>query len=494
MNVITDPRMTKARSVLIQDHPFYGTLAMRLTLVADPKCPRMATDGEKLFYNPAFLDTLTDPHLRFIYAHEVSHCTLGHHARRGNRDPLRWNKATDYVINRMLTDAGFDRPDWVLFDHRFDGFNSDQVYRILEEEEKKQKQDQPEPQSGAGQQQPQPSGSDQSDDGQPEDSESGKDDGDADDQDQDGSGPAEDGSDDAEPSESGGNESSDDSGEQSEGGDAGDGSDPSTGGSAGGTGAGGVGEQPATTDGPVYHGDYPGSCGEVLDAAPQHEEAALNESAEEWATFTRQAVNIARRIGEGKVPGYLEEVINDLERGRTDWRDALRRFVDPSSTKDYSWTKPNLRYAASGFITPGLVTDGVSHVAMLIDTSGSVSQDWLNKFGSEVQTALDNGAIDKITLVFCDTRVNRTAEYNHGDVIDFTVAGRGGTEFAPAIQWVKENAPDVVAAIYFTDMGCSDFGEEPPFPMMWAAYGDPRVLSYYIPRVPFGEVIELADY
>lgn len=460
------PRMIRARSVLIMDHPFYGSLVMRLLLVSDARCPTLATDGTHLYYNPAYVDTLTDAQLLFMLAHEVLHCALGHVARRGTRDHLRYNMATDYAINIIVTDAevGSRHPDW-LYDTRFRGFDADQIYRILEEEEKKKSPDADDAEPDH------PNNADEGDQQKPADEK--------------GDAVTENDGDQKQGVEDGVDEPANPAG-------GGDSSDPTPSTGQSGTG-GGVGENGAASDGPEYHGGYPGGCGEVLDAAPAHDKAALDEAAEEWATHTRQAVNIARKIGEGKLPGDLEQVIDDLERTRTDWRDALQRFVDPSSSRDYTWSKPNMRHAPFGYITPGFITDGVSHIAMLIDTSGSIDQVWLRRFGSEIQTALDTGIIDKLTLVFGDTDVRRTAEYNKGDIIDFTCAGRGGTEFVPLIEWVSDNAPDVAAAIYFTDLDCSDFGEPPPFPMLWAAYGDPRSLKSLIPRVPFGEVVELTD-
>ena len=471
MSVI-DRRITRARSSLIMDHPFYGSLAMRLDVMESAAFPTMATDGFRLWYNKGWLDTIDEDVLMFVVIHEILHCVLGHHIRRGGRDHKRWNIACDYVVNLILLHAGYKVPDWVYLDERFDGLNAEQVYRVLEDEEAKAKP--PEPQQGP---EPQTSSSDDAGDEQEEQQQDEANGGDdpADGDDGDGGQPGDDGEADGDPMQDGLGE--------------GDAATPDAG--NGGTASGGspsaVGE-----DVPVSHGDF-GGCGEILDAAPSHDEAALAEAAAEWEVATRQAVNVAKRQEEGKLPGFLKEIVDQLNDPRTDWREVVRRFVDPSSTKDFSWSMPSRRHLPFKHYTPGMVTDGVSHVAMMIDTSGSIDTELLKVFGGEVQAALDDGAIDKITLVFCDTRVNRTAEYSKGDIVDFTCQGRGGTEFFPAIKWVEENAQDVVCAIYFTDLDCSDYGEEPPFPMLWAAYGSPWFLKDAMKRVPFGEIIEVAN-
>jgi predicted metal-dependent peptidase len=483
-----DVRMSRARSALIMQHAFFGSLAMRLRVVARNDIETMATDGTHLFYSPAFLDRINDATTKFIVAHEVEHCALGHHVRRNGRDPKRWNIACDHVVNLHLKKAGFIvAPIWYC-DARFEGFNAEQVYRILEiEEQQKQQQSQPPDEQQPSEDAPaDQSGGDGDDEGEQSPDEgdagdgkgNGETDNDGDEEGDAGDGDAE--KDDGDRAESGKQNAGSDDGDDDKNGDGHDASQV------------GDGEQQSQNNFPSAHGD-PGGCGEVLDAAPPHDKAAIAEAADEWEVFTRQAVNIARRQGEGKLPGFLEELVRDLDTPRTDWRDVLRRFVDPSATKDYSWTHPSKRLMSMGFYAPGLISDGINHVALAIDTSASIDHEWLRRFGGEAQAALDDGAIDKVTIVFADQRVTHTAEYVRGDQIDFTVSGRGGTEFAPTFAWLNENAPDVTAAIYFTDLDCSVYGEQPAYPVLWAAYGDPRMLKHYIPRVPFGEVIELAE-
>jgi len=266
---------------------------------------------------------------------------------------------------------------------------------------------------------------------------------------------------------------------------------------------GGVGDQsqPGSEPGegqekfaPSY-GD-PGGTGEVLDAAPPYDQAAKDQIADEWQVFTRQAASVARRQGAGTLPGFIEEILAELTHPRVDWRHTLRRFVDPNaSTQDFSTSFPNRRMMAMGYFVPGLISDGINHIGIVIDTSGSIDYEWLKLFGGGVQDMLDEGAVDKITLIFADTSVRQSVEYSKGDIIDFNVKGRGGTEFAPTFNWLNENAPDIAAAIYFTDLDCSNFGPEPTYPVLWACHdSDPRVLKARMERVPFGECLELIEY
>lgn len=135
-------RIQKARTTLLLDHPFFGTLLFRLGAKSSRMVETMATDGISLFYNPEFVETLNAAELAGVLAHEVMHPALQHHTRRGDRNHARWNMACDYAINPMLLDAGLMLPKDVLIDDRFRGMSAERIYNLIEEE--KNQEDSPE--------------------------------------------------------------------------------------------------------------------------------------------------------------------------------------------------------------------------------------------------------------------------------------------------------------------------------------------------------------
>jgi predicted metal-dependent peptidase len=128
-------RIQKARTTLLLDHPFFGSLLYRLKDRESRAVKTMATDGVSLLWNPEFVETLTAATLAGTLAHEVMHPALHHHLRRSGRDPKRWNVACDYAINPFLVDAGLKLPEGVLFENRFRGMSAEQIYNLLESEE-----------------------------------------------------------------------------------------------------------------------------------------------------------------------------------------------------------------------------------------------------------------------------------------------------------------------------------------------------------------------
>jgi predicted metal-dependent peptidase len=126
------------QDLLEQHHPFFGTLLFRLGARARSSIATMATDGVSLYFNPEFVEDLSNAELIGTPAHEVMHPALQHHTRRGGRNPRRWNMACDYAINPMLVDAGLTLPKDVLLDNRFRGMSAERIYNLLEEEEQNQ--------------------------------------------------------------------------------------------------------------------------------------------------------------------------------------------------------------------------------------------------------------------------------------------------------------------------------------------------------------------
>ena len=128
-------RIQTARTTLLLDHLFFGTLLFRMGAQPRSSIATMATDGVSLHFNPLFVETLSAAEIAGTLAHEVMHPALQHHTRRGGRNPRRWNMACDYAINPMLLDAGLTLPKDVLLDNRFRGMSAERIYNLLEEEE-----------------------------------------------------------------------------------------------------------------------------------------------------------------------------------------------------------------------------------------------------------------------------------------------------------------------------------------------------------------------
>lgn len=150
----------------------------------------------------------------------------------------------------------------------------------------------------------------------------------------------------------------------------------------------------------------------------------------------------------GNIPGELSDLIRRLthiEPPKFDWKGYLRRFVGNSSivyTKKLR-RKYNKRYAAN----PGLKIKFKNHILVGVDTSGSVNNEELKEFFSELAHMHKTG--HKITIAQCDTSLRSVVEFNPKK--DWEIHGRGGTSFQPVIDHFNENKGAYTALVYLTD-------------------------------------------
>jgi Uncharacterized protein conserved in bacteria len=131
MNQAAKDTLIRARAGLILDHPFLGSLALRLPLVEKEDIPTLATDGRVMYYNPTFINSIPVAQVKAECAHEVMHCVLDHMGRRGAKDPTKWNHACDHAINPDLKDLGFQLGDDWLLDVAFKGMSADHIYSLI---------------------------------------------------------------------------------------------------------------------------------------------------------------------------------------------------------------------------------------------------------------------------------------------------------------------------------------------------------------------------
>lgn len=130
-----------ARIGLLLKSSFFGNLATRLKLVpANEWCTTAATDGRNFYFNTEFIKMLQPRELEFLFGHEVLHVIYDHFGRRGSRDPQLWNVANDYCVNSDLKKHSigqFITTVPCLYDHKYDGMSSEEVYDLLYENAEK---------------------------------------------------------------------------------------------------------------------------------------------------------------------------------------------------------------------------------------------------------------------------------------------------------------------------------------------------------------------
>ena len=403
---------------IINNYGFFSELLFNLQIMeANPGSgvETMATDGKAIAYSAKFVHTLTEAEVIFVIIHEIMHNANFHFVRQGNRDHKLWNSAADYAINIQIDDMRADlkttnikAPDRVLLDPKYRGMNAEMIYDILEKEQKKNGK-------GKGQQGQGQPGQGQPGQGQPGQGQPGQ-------------------------------------------GQPGQGQ--------------GQGQQPGGGGTPEGDIRQPGSLtgkGKILPGYEGNPEITDAKSEGELEKMWQDARNSAAVKNAGSGSSSLDRWLRKVNKPKINWRAELRKFIATVFDQlDYAYS--NKRYIWQDLHVPGakeVDTSSFEHVVIAIDTSGSIGEDTLAKFGAEMMKLFKQYKIIDCTVIWCDSDIPRDG------VQKFKIAdgsfkldklkpkGGGGTSFKPPFEWIQKNLlkkgkiPAFV--IYFTDA----FGEAP---------------------------------
>ena len=95
--------ISKLKINLIRRRPFYGVILMKLNELRESDAIDIAsTDGNTIFYNREYMESLTESERNFYLLHQLYHCIFMHPTRMVNKDSKVANIAADYLVNYYI--------------------------------------------------------------------------------------------------------------------------------------------------------------------------------------------------------------------------------------------------------------------------------------------------------------------------------------------------------------------------------------------------------
>ncbi|WP_310410274.1 DUF2201 family putative metallopeptidase [Chamaesiphon sp. OTE_8_metabat_110] len=205
-----------------------------------------------------------------------------------------------------------------------------------------------------------------------------------------------------------------------------------------------------------------------------------------WRDAIQQASAISRTTQWGKLPLGIEREFEAIVSPQLDWKAYLWRYLVQTPNDFQSFDR---RFIGRGLYLEALQGESV-RVYLAIDTSGSVHQQTLDLFMSEV-----TGILGAYPHLECDLYyVDCEADGPHSIALNDSLPppqGGGGTSFVPFFDRVRETWDGHTQAIciYLTD-GYGEFPiDVPVLPTLWVV--TPGGLD--LARFPFGEAVRSID-
>ena len=132
--------INKIRVRFLIKYPYFASTLDKLEIVMDSSEATAATDGEKLFFSPEFMNSLNEEQQLFTFAHEVLHVAFDHINRSEGKNHYNWNIATDAVINAYLSGDGLDQPPGTVDIAEAINYCAEQIYNRLQEKDKEKQE------------------------------------------------------------------------------------------------------------------------------------------------------------------------------------------------------------------------------------------------------------------------------------------------------------------------------------------------------------------
>ena len=454
-------KIVSAKYVLLSKLPFIGAVSYQVPVVtkssSDMRGEIAYTNGLEITLNEDYFQKRSFEEFVAIIAHEIGHIVFKSMTRRGNRNHILWNIATDFVINNMLDTATsgtnyFKFPDTdingnqlkICLDHKYDNMTAEAVYDALRKEYDRQKASMVP--SLPSEKDVTKSGDGYGKRGSKGTKTKGK-----------------------KPQKGGGNSAEEEGvagGYQS--------FDPSTG---------------ISNEGVRESGDW----SEMEERSSQLEEK-ISEILSKALITAREYM---RNRDYGKHAGCLMEAVETSLSQQIDWRKLLHRslrtmgFERPDYSRPSRRTLVNLYTGISKFYFPKLRGNKPGDIFICIDTSGSVDSKSLAIFLGEINNCLRGMPGCTVYLYTCDTHLELVGKYTQQLPKTVNISGRGGTSFEPpfieALKICKHN-PNLGTFVYFTDGACEYpryKNGELPFRTLWCFD------NHTVDDAPFGKSLRI---
>ena len=198
-------------------------------------------------------------------------------------------------------------------------------------------------------------------------------------------------------------------------------------------------------------------CGSGADGMPRPGQSPGGLPAWQAELLRRQVAQDVLTHGKqaGTVPAGLLRWAQEILSPKVNWRTLLaaelrRAVAEVSGAVDYSYRRPSRRSAVAGQVVLPALRRPVPEVAVVCDTSGSMTEDLLAMVLAEVEGLLRAlGLARQVRVLACDTAVGPAQRVSSARQVQ--LVGGGGTDMGAGIAAAAALRPRPAVTVVLTD-------------------------------------------
>jgi predicted metal-dependent peptidase len=237
-----------------------------------------------------------------------------------------------------------------------------------------------------------------------------------------------------------------------------------------GEGEGGEGGGDGNGDGDDTPGGNDGIGDDILNENNPVDEAERKQLEAEMKIEVAEAAQIAK--ARGRLPGVLAKIAEQIIDVKTPWYDILERYMVGMTKNEYSWRRPNRKFAASDIYLPSLDNQPkMGTVLCQVDISGSVSKQEIMHYGGHMKRIVEMCQPEGVHVIYTDTQVQRHEFYEAGEEVSINFYSGGGTDMCDGYRWLEKEGIEVDVMITLTD-GYTGFPDKVDVPSIWVISSD----------------------
>jgi predicted metal-dependent peptidase len=222
-----------------------------------------------------------------------------------------------------------------------------------------------------------------------------------------------------------------------------------------------------------------------------HDENGVERSKEEIETLKNEIkqniISSMQGCQAGEVPLGMERLIKNITEPKLNWKEIIRQSIKSCIKADFTFQRINKRSFHTGVFLPSMDREDQIEIAIALDMSGSISEDGVKAFLSEINGIITDFSSWKIKIWSFDCKVYNYKEYSSdfdNDILSYKPQGGGGTLFECNWEHMKSLDINPELFIMFTDMyPCEGWGDSNYCDTLFVSYGTRNV------KAPFGETV-----